>query len=257
MELIIGCCVGLALGGAFFQYRFSVARRSNDLALAARDRSIAELSLRVPVEQALAERDCLESRITHLEARLDEQAQMHSAVVAAAEAGAQQAFADGVAQVASEARASLAALLGRLQVDHVALVAEAGSLLGIVESIVRWHDELQAILVNNREVKRQNQKFEGVVRQIGLLALNASIEAARAGDSGRGFAVVADSVRKLASQSEELAGEFRDILDNNDLLTTTTFQDLQASGNLIRTALFGLNAVSAKCRETLAEAQST
>ena len=48
-----------------------------------------------------------------------------------------------------------------------------------------------------------------IVKKIRLLALNASIEAARAGDLGRGFAVVASEVQKLATQADEIAKEFR------------------------------------------------
>jgi hypothetical protein len=251
MELFIGFCVGLGLGGGCLYYRLLVARRAGAFALAARDRSVAELSLRPPVEEMQAERASFEARIAALESRMEEQSRTHAQAFAASEAAARKAFQDGVARAAVDARANLENLRARLNADHTALSGEAGALLGIVETIVRWHDEMQVILVNNQEVKRQNLKFEGVVRQIGLLALNASIEAARAGEAGRGFAVVAESVRKLASQSQELAGEFRDILAKNDLLTTTTFQDLQASGNMIRTALFGLNAVSDKCRKTL------
>ena len=122
-------------------------------------------------------------------------------------------------------RSELPADGGIKQVDH------AVSLMNDIQNDVSNTGEMIDILGHkSRQIGQIVEVITNIAGQTNLLALNAAIEAARAGEQGRGFAVVADEVRKLAEQSQTAAKEIAKIIGDIQCEITQAVQAMDKSG---------------------------
>jgi len=252
LQFLWPAAAGLIAGAASCGAWAATQRRKWQRAVAEREQRLAAVAGHLPP-------DAVSARLEQVQAEADAKQQASERQAADALQALRTALDAAAAEHAEtlhalrrEHRERIAGFRAALQAQHDSLQQDIESLMGMTRTIERWHDEMQPILANNRELKEQNEEFGRIVKTVVMLALNAAIEAARAGEVGRGFAVVADGVRDLALTSSKLSQNYKTNLDRNDLITTTTFQDLQACGNLIRTAVFGLGATGTQLGAAIA-----
>ncbi|QYJ84632.1 methyl-accepting chemotaxis protein [Shewanella mesophila] len=115
-----------------------------------------------------------------------------NAQLAADSAGSADSEADRTAQVVDVAVSKITVLSGELE---------------------KTSQVAQGLQVSSSKIGQILDVIVGIAEQTNLLALNAAIEAARAGEAGRGFAVVADEVRTLASRTQDSTQEINSIID--------------------------------------------
>ena len=103
------------------------------------------------------------------------------------------------------------------------------------ETVLITSDRVRTLGNRSNAIGQIIQTIDEIAAQTNLLALNAAIEAARAGEHGRGFAVVADEVRKLAERSAESTKEIDSIITETQRETTQVVQAMEEGVSQVET----------------------
>ena len=133
--------------------------------------------------------------------------------------------AQSTAQNAEEINAKLGAIVQSAQKVGISTSEVIDSITTQNNNIASVKQMINEFVQNSEQITEVIQIIQSVAEQTNLLALNAAIEAARAGEQGRGFAVVADEVRVLASKTHESTGEIQNIMD----IIVSSSKEIQSS----------------------------
>ncbi|EGQ7776429.1 TPA: methyl-accepting chemotaxis protein [Vibrio parahaemolyticus] len=118
-----------------------------------------------------------------------------------------------VSESANEAAVASQTANDELSNTNVILEQTVGSIRDLVGEIESASHVINTLDNDVSDIASVLDVIRGIAEQTNLLALNAAIEAARAGEQGRGFAVVADEVRSLASRTQQSTGEIQAMIE--------------------------------------------
>jgi len=244
----------------FVTYKFSIGKKLNEIHLAldeiangngdltkrldaAGNNEISHIansfnqfidSLQATIKQILAASNNLAStsgellNITNVTNTASEQ-QEQDAGLAATEVQQLNTQSQAVSQLTLQARETTGRAEDATNRGNIAISSTIGTvdqLTSNISSAAKIIDQLQA---DSNNIGGVLEVIQGIAEQTNLLALNAAIEAARAGEQGRGFAVVADEVRTLAARTQDSTHEIHEMIERLQNASKRAYDSMQSN----------------------------
>ncbi|MGF6154460.1 methyl-accepting chemotaxis protein [Pseudomonas fluorescens] len=142
-----------------------------------------------------------------------------------------------VARNAEEAALAAQTADGKVETGQQVVRQSMQRIEQLADSATSASSSIESLSAEIQNIGTVLSVIKSVAEQTNLLALNAAIEAARAGEQGRGFAVVADEVRALAKRTQQSTEEIERLVSALRSAAQASVQQIQSSGELVKLAV--------------------